>query len=906
MKAILFALCATLAVTTARVVINSEGQETPHLLGSKACTWGPSYWCQDLKSAAGCNATKHCISKVWESMTVPEDKDDVCGICKDMVQQARDQLESNETQEDLKLVFEGSCALIHIKPIVEECDKLVDQFIPELVETLASQMNPSVVCSVAGLCNSAHIDKLLLEYHNTMKEVDEIKPKSLANDELEPDECSKCYTIATHMQDKFTHTSRDNILERMLHVCGRMDSYSDACSSIILTYFNDIYAHLQENFNAANICHLSGQCSAKFHKHENDDDKKPLEVEIRPLSSVGMVEVSDDLPCKLCVQLVSHLRDLLVANTTMNEFQIVLEGLCKQTRSFATECKAIVDEYYKEIYVYLTMGLNGNAVCEMASICPAPGNSALNGPIWPLIHEKPAQIGLEIMNKKKQNLGENGAGIRNVHKNTEAEEMQLPLERFYVPFGNLGLPQTGAQGKQTCALCEYFLHYVQEAITDPVTESKVKNIIGEICEKLPKSVHGECQQFVDTYGDAVVAILAQEIDPSQVCPMIHVCPSQSFLEAWETIPKEMVLESDVKDKPSCPLCLLAVTQLYNVIKDNKTENSIRNALSKLCIHLPNDLSEECKDLVKIYSDELIELLIADLTPQEVCVYIKLCDPSKNTGVSDDLPNELVPTNFFPLDNDGEIMTNEIPDFPLHPVPHKKVADDTKCVVCEFVMQYIEKSLKNKKNKDEIEKVVHGVCNYLPKTIANECNDFVTEYADIVIDLLSQEVEPKEVCTMIGLCQADMQKIQESVAECALCQAIISAIDKLLANPTIDNDIEQAVAKVCKYLPASKQSKCTMLMEVYEQSIINILRSYGDTKKICSKLALCSASDYLAMSHLNPRKRRSYSYGQKPCTWGKSYLCSTDEVAAECNVVDYCKEKVWKAESASAANQKIAV
>lgn len=118
------------------------------------------------RTAAGCNATKHCIPKVWEKMQVPEDHDSVCQVCKDMVQQARDQLESNQTQEDLKAVFEGSCALIYIKPIVKECDKLVDQFIPELVETLASQMNPSVVCSVAGLCNSAHIDKLLEEYAN--------------------------------------------------------------------------------------------------------------------------------------------------------------------------------------------------------------------------------------------------------------------------------------------------------------------------------------------------------------------------------------------------------------------------------------------------------------------------------------------------------------------------------------------------------------------------------------------------------------------------------------------------------------------------------------------------------------------------------------------------------------------
>lgn len=61
-----------------------------------------------------------------------------------MVKQARDQLLSNETQADLKAVFEGTCHLIPIKPVQKECDKLADDFVPELIEALSSQMNPQV------------------------------------------------------------------------------------------------------------------------------------------------------------------------------------------------------------------------------------------------------------------------------------------------------------------------------------------------------------------------------------------------------------------------------------------------------------------------------------------------------------------------------------------------------------------------------------------------------------------------------------------------------------------------------------------------------------------------------------------------------------------------------------------
>ena len=50
---------------------------------------------------------------------------------------------------------------------------------------------------------------------------------------------------------------------------------------------------------------------------------------------------------------------------------------------------------------------------------------------------------------------------------SEAEEMQLPLERL-MP---LPLVQSeSVDGMKACTFCEYLLHYIQDAITNPVTE----------------------------------------------------------------------------------------------------------------------------------------------------------------------------------------------------------------------------------------------------------------------------------------------------------------------------------------------------------------------------------------------------------------------------------------------------
>lgn len=68
------------------------------------------------------------------------------------------------------------------------------------------------------------------------------------------------------------------------------------------------------------------------------------------------------------------MRDVLIANTTEDEFKAVLKGICKQTKSFQNECLSIVEEYYPVIYKFLVDELNSTAVCGMIGLCPSTEN----------------------------------------------------------------------------------------------------------------------------------------------------------------------------------------------------------------------------------------------------------------------------------------------------------------------------------------------------------------------------------------------------------------------------------------------------------------------------------------------------------------------------------------------------
>lgn len=83
----------------------------------------------------------------------------------------------------------------------------------------------------------------------------------------------------------------------------------------------------------------------------------------------------------------------------------------------------------------------------------------------------------------------------------------------------------------------------------------------------------------------------------------------------------------------------------------------------------------------------------------------------------------------------------------------KVSTSPQCVVCEAVMTELDNILKENRSRQAIENALQMVCSKLPTTISKECSDFVNQYADLVINLLIQEVDPKNVCTALKLCSS---------------------------------------------------------------------------------------------------------------------------------------------------------
>lgn len=151
-------------------------------------------------------------------------------------------------------------------------------------------------------------------------------------------------------------------------------------------------------------------------------------------------------------------------------------------------------------------------------------------------------------------------------------------------------------------------------------------------------------------------------------------------------PMESVAIIPSSESPTCPLCLYAMEQLDKMIKDNRTEENVKASLEVVCTYLPKKMVAECDTLVDKYMEELVDMFIAEYTPEEVCTNLKLCGPKeflneRITGTDEEQAH--IETNEIVLPKDDELV--------------KAVSgakDDNKCVICEFVLTQLDDMLKN--------------------------------------------------------------------------------------------------------------------------------------------------------------------------------------------------------------------
>lgn len=497
------------------------------------------------------------------------DSNPLCDDCKDWVKQARDLIFNQDSSDKIISALEISCQLCPNANGREKCKKLIEDNVHEIIKLLESEMDPDAICSAIHLCNNAGFTEMFAK-----GQVDE-EPK----EELLPFTCGQCGIIGSYIESKFKALDHDDVLEGTLKFCGETSSFSDSCTNVVWKNSDDIFAFLQKKVTKKNLC--SGTCAG--HRYNEG------------LVSVEFVDST--IPCTLCEQLMLHLRELLVANTTEIEFKNVLEGFCSQMPKIQDECVSITEQYYDHIYQFLVNGLDANKTCVMIGICDS-SSTLYKAPPRPLL---------------SNDLFPSPPPTSHGHRNVE-----IILD----DQSSLRLLKDG----KWCAACEYAMNLVHIEMGKDTTQNKIAEYARKACKTLPMYVK-QCEDVMDMFGDEIANAIYHSTDPRLVCSSVRLCPPNLSIDYLE--------KNAVSDKPTCPFCLLAMQEIHDIVQSNTTKENVERVLKQLCSHLSDKLKAQCEEFVKAYSAEVVDMILANFTPQESCVFIRLCsnDSPKRKNVN---------------------------------------------------------------------------------------------------------------------------------------------------------------------------------------------------------------------------------------------------------------------------------
>ncbi|XP_023281517.1 prosaposin-like isoform X1 [Seriola lalandi dorsalis] len=380
-------------------------------------------------------------------------------------------------------------------------------------------------------------------------------------------------------------------------------------------------------------------------------------------------------------------------------------------------------------------------------------------------------------------------------------------------------------------------------------------------------------------------------------------------------------QQNVWNKPQmktvpCDLCKEVLMVVEQVLKDNATEGEVLGYLEKACQLIPDQsLTAECKEMVDEYYPILMGIITGELEdPSVVCGAMGLCTSqqvalaqaeAKEQLMSNEIPQVDLSQQVAPfLLNVPELL---YPQSPKQEAPKEETPKQEGDEVCQDCIKFLtDAQAEAKANASFIDSLIENIenqCDLLGPGLASMCKQYVGQYGTLVVEqLMSMEQQPKDICVHAGFCAAAMKKsipmmmlqaaktvpAAKTVAAakavpalklfpatkmesakpmvrvrdsptCAICEFVMKQLESMLEDQTTEEEVIQAVEKVCTFLPSSLTAQCKDLIETYGQAIIELLVQQADPKTVCTVLALCNDASRAYVPALDQARFKAGGY-----------------------------------------------
>lgn len=423
------------------------------------------------------------------------------------------------------------------------------------------------------------------------------------------------------------------------------------------------------------------------------------------------------LPCDVCKDVITAAGNMLKDNATEQEILVYLEKTCDwlPKPNLSALCKEIVDSYLPVILDLIKGQMSHpGEVCSALNLCES------------------LQKHLAELNHQKQ-LESNKIPELDVAEVVAPFMANIPL-LLYPQDGPRSEPQPKAGG-DVCQDCIQMVTDIQTAVKTNSTfvEALVEHA-REQCDRLGPGIADMCKNYVNQYSEIAIQMM-MHMQPREICGLVGFCDQVKEMPMQPLIPARVVSENVIpalelvepikkdlvqaKSNVYCELCEYVVKEVVKMIDNNKTEEEIIHALDQVCSKLPASMSEECQEVVDTYGSSILSILLQEASPELVCSMLHLC------------------------------TSQGLPALTAHVTQQK---DGGFCEICKKLVGYLDHNLEKNSTKQEILAALEKGCSFLPDPYQKQCDQFVSEYEPVLIEILVEVMEPSFVCSKIGVCR----------------------------------------------------------------------------------------------------------------------------------------------------------
>lgn len=535
------------------------------------CVYGESHWCSSLENAKTCGAMEHCKSTVWQNQILKQDDTEVCSFCKTIVADVISLLQENKTQQEIMSFLQNVCQMIPEKAVASECELIVRTYTPEII-MLVTAVEPQVVCSLMKLCTGLEdhvrqpvkVNPEISAQNNLQLPLTKLIPLPVTSEPI----CTDCQKFFGDIKTMVFGNATEQEVEALIdqNLCARLGTYEDMCKQLVKQYLPEIMAVISSDFDPKLLCQAMGFCTQTL------PEAKTFLIELKIKNSdfyKQMVKESSAEGCELCKLMVKDLqtldRDSQVQTEIKNFFKT---NLCPYFGQYKTGCEGFVDVYGQLLFEFLATELDPDSRCRSLGFCTA--------------------------------------------SDRDENEIRDPV-RESTPIGRSPSSASQVSDSPQCVLCEFVMKEIDSLIANNKTEQNIIAALEKVCDMLPSSIKAPCDDFIKTYGKAILDLLLQELDPKAICTVLGLCSSS-----------EKPTPPAADSAYTCMVCETIVQYLEALMEENATIEVIDSYLQKICNFLPDTMKTECNDVVNTYGPRIINYISMKFTPKQVCEMAKVC------------------------------------------------------------------------------------------------------------------------------------------------------------------------------------------------------------------------------------------------------------------------------------------